>query len=468
LQDGVKELLFRAVDLITTVVPPGLPAAMTVGTIYAVKRLKQHKICCTSPPRVNVSGKIKLVCFDKTGTLTEDNMKMKVVVSYDSQSSQIWRQIKPRNFPSRHINKELIIGMATCHELSNSQSGPAEDIAMFEQTQWILADKNVVRAVPSIGSNSGEQEQYTILSQYPFESGLKRMSVLVHAGSESKSEHLAFAKGAPEVIHGLCRVASRPDEDMLKEELSLWTKQGCRVLAIAYKRVKAEAANGLKRVQIERDLKFLGLLVMTSDLKEMTESVINELQAAKIRTVMVTGDYLDTAVSVAKQCGIILPEDRVVCVEPALGANTVEYRTIASRKQTDVSWNGHCNGNAMSTAADLWNDNDLEVLQSVFAMTGESLRRIRDHCRKVDRSDTGVTELDKALVHGAVFARMGPEEKKTLVEDLQGLGYCVCMCGDGANDCKALRAADAGISLSKAEASVAAPFTSQVLQSFVY
>ena len=51
LQDGIKELLFRAVDLITTVVPPGLPAAMTVGTIYAVRRLKQHKICCTSPPR---------------------------------------------------------------------------------------------------------------------------------------------------------------------------------------------------------------------------------------------------------------------------------------------------------------------------------------------------------------------------------------------------------------------------------
>ena len=51
LQDGAKEILFRAVDLIIIVVPPALPAAMTVGTIYAVDRLKKHKICCTSPAR---------------------------------------------------------------------------------------------------------------------------------------------------------------------------------------------------------------------------------------------------------------------------------------------------------------------------------------------------------------------------------------------------------------------------------
>ena len=91
------------------------------------------------------------------------------------------------------------------------------------------------------------QEQYTILSQNPFESGLKRMSVLVHAVSKSRSEHLAFAKGAPEVIHGLCRGPCRPSEDILKQELSHWTKQGCRVLAIAYKRVKAESAGRINR-----------------------------------------------------------------------------------------------------------------------------------------------------------------------------------------------------------------------------
>ena len=57
---------------------------------------------------------------------------------------------------------------------------------------------------------------------------------------------------------------------------------------------------------------------------------------------------------------------------------------------------------------------------------------------------------------------MSPDEKHELVEKLQSLDYCVGFCGDGANDCGALKAADVGISLSEAEASVAAPFTSRV------
>ena len=66
------------------------------------------------------------------------------------------------------------------------------------------------------------------------------------------------------------------------------------------------------------------------------------------------------------------------------------------------------------------------------------------------------------LVKAQIFARMSPDEKNEVVERLQGLGYSVLMCGDGANDCGALKAADVGISLSEAEASVAAPFTSRV------
>jgi cation-transporting ATPase 13A3/4/5 len=68
----------------------------------------------------------------------------------------------------------------------------------------------------------------------------------------------------------------------------------------------------------------------------------------------------------------------------------------------------------------------------------------------------------KLLVRGQIYARMSPDEKHELMEKLQSLGYCCGFCGDGANDCAALKAADIGISLSEAEASVAAPFTSQV------
>ncbi len=57
----------RCLDIVTVVVPPALPAAMTVGTVYAQSRLKKKDIFCISPQRINVCGKVKLVCFDKTG-----------------------------------------------------------------------------------------------------------------------------------------------------------------------------------------------------------------------------------------------------------------------------------------------------------------------------------------------------------------------------------------------------------------
>ena len=67
-------IIVRALDLITIVVPPALPATLTIGTNFALQRLKAKQIFCISPQRVNVGGKLDVMCFDKTGTLTEDGL----------------------------------------------------------------------------------------------------------------------------------------------------------------------------------------------------------------------------------------------------------------------------------------------------------------------------------------------------------------------------------------------------------
>jgi cation-transporting P-type ATPase 13A2 len=88
----------------------------------------------------------------------------------------------------------------------------------------------------------------------------------------------------------------------------------------------------------------------------------------------------------------------------------------------------------------------------------ETLQRVGFHQLILAKKITfNVTK--QMLVKTQIFARMSPDEKNEVVERLQTLGYTVLMCGDGANDCAALKAADVGISLSEAEASVAAPFT---------
>lgn len=62
---SINSILKKAFDLITVVVPPALPAAMTVGQMYAQMRLKNHHIYCISPRSINVAGSINCVCFDK-------------------------------------------------------------------------------------------------------------------------------------------------------------------------------------------------------------------------------------------------------------------------------------------------------------------------------------------------------------------------------------------------------------------
>ena len=67
-EKNIGDIFLDAADLITIVIPPALPAAMTIGSIYAQKRLKEKGIFCISPRTINVSGSVQCVCFDKTGT----------------------------------------------------------------------------------------------------------------------------------------------------------------------------------------------------------------------------------------------------------------------------------------------------------------------------------------------------------------------------------------------------------------
>ena len=64
-QESWQRTILRVLDIVTIVVPPALPAAMTVGTVYAQNRLKKANIFCISPPRINFCGRLNVFCFDK-------------------------------------------------------------------------------------------------------------------------------------------------------------------------------------------------------------------------------------------------------------------------------------------------------------------------------------------------------------------------------------------------------------------
>ncbi|XP_071146699.1 polyamine-transporting ATPase 13A3-like isoform X6 [Mytilus edulis] len=458
----IPKIILRALDIITVIVPPALPAAMTIGTVYAQNRLKKTGIFCISPPRINFCGRLDLFCFDKTGTLTEDGLDMSGVLPVHDQ-----RFIGVVYNPAELERNHVIQCMATCHSLTlidGELSGDPLDLIMFESTKWILEEpgrdtSKFDTIMPTVVkpctkdtflTNAKESDyEIGIIRQFTFSSSLQRMSVITR---KIDDDHMVlYCKGAPEKVTSLCDPETVPDN--FHEILHQYSVQGYRIIALAYRQLDPKLswhqAQRISRDKMEHSLTFAGLLFMQNKLKQETKPVIGILNAANIRTVMITGDMMQTAVSVARTCGMIPPCDDVVIADAhppdSQGPARIEWIPVENPVQDNIP-EGQSQGYQSVDMRE-----NLE--RTHLAVTGKSWKVITDYFKDL---------IPRICVKGSVFCRMSPDQKCQLIEKMQEIEYQVGMCGDGANDCEALKAAHAGISLSEAEASVAAPFTSHI------
>lgn len=131
----------------------------------------------------------------------------------------------------------------------------------------------------------------------------------------SNSTHV-YTKGAPEKILALCNPSSIPSD--FDQVLQRFTKQGYRVIAAGYRALKNNLSyvktQRLTREQTECNLTLLGLIILENRLKPESAGVLNTLRSADIRIIMVTGDNMLTALSVARDCGIVLSTEDVITV----------------------------------------------------------------------------------------------------------------------------------------------------------
>ncbi|ESO89930.1 hypothetical protein LOTGIDRAFT_218380 [Lottia gigantea] len=433
IRDGVStgQIVLRVLDIITIVIPPALPAAMTVGTVYAQSRLKKKGIFCISPPRINFCGRINAFCFDKTGTLTEDGLDMWGVVPAFSSSFYS---------PERNVHEmsmgPTLICMATCHSLTiidGELTGDPLDLIMFNSINWILEepgedtskyDTIMPTIVKPCHRNHFSDEVVGIIRQFTFSSSMQRMSVVTRSMSNNYME--VYCKGAPEIVASLCKPSTVPEN--FQHILHKYTVQGFRVIALAYKtlepRINWHQVQRVSRDKIEKELIFLGLMVLQNQLKPQTTSVIKTLKKADIRPVMVTGDMIQTAISVARNCNMVGQRDEVVIVKAVRPSKDtgayiewVNAELVAPEETFDPD------------SSDSYQPISLGEVDSKIhlAITGESFSVITHHFPHL---------LPKICTKGTIFARMAPDQKYQLVETLQKLDYIVGMCGDGANDCE--------------------------------
>ncbi|XP_053566195.1 probable cation-transporting ATPase 13A5 [Bombina bombina] len=449
-----KDVIMMCLIMATVAVPVSLPPALSINLLYSQHRLKKMGIFCISPQRINLCGQLNLFCFDKTGTLTEDGLDLWGIVPSQGKGFQEVQHC----YPGCALRWSPLLGaMASCHSLvvlDGKINGDPLDLKMFEGSGWEIYMKEdgnseacmVVK--PGAALHDVPVKGICILHQFPFSSSLQRMSVITQFLGENQLT--VYLKGAPETVIHFCKQETVPSSFSCK--LDYYTKQGFRVIGLAYKsfRINGEFNMGnVSREEVEKDLLFLGFLIMENRLKPETKPVLQELISANIRNVMLTGDNLQTACTVGTNSGMVPDSRHLVLIEatdleedipPSVTWHFMETERESIKKETTVK-------------TEQMLSQDTRPNKYHYAMSGKSYQVIKEHFPSL---------VPDMIINGTIFARMSPKHKSSIIEDFQKLEYNVGMCGDGANDCGALKMAHAGIALSELEASVASPFTSKI------
>ncbi|CAO3694382.1 unnamed protein product [Rhizopus microsporus] len=416
---------FYSMFAIAQLVSPLLPAALVVGQSVAAGRLRKKNIFCVDLPRILMAGKVQLFCFDKTGTLTKEGLEFygaQPAAEIDGNMTFDQRQGDVDNVP-----RLMQLGLAACHAvttLNNRLIGNPVDIEMFKASKWTLSQES--KFVDTLISSTGEQIH--VLKRYEFVHARMSMSVAILDPSTNKV-HI-FVKGAYEKIKDIADPHSIPsDYDLVTANQA---REGCYVLALAHREVdydKVDISNWT-RDDMEKDIKFMGLIVFKNQLKEDTTKNIAELKRGDTRTIMITGDTALTGIYIARQCGMALHGSRFL-----LGDYDSQLKRVV---WTDVD--------EPETFPDVNVDAPTERAVEL-AVTGKAFQWLVEH-----------NLIRKHLLNIRVFARMTPSGKVQCVQLHMERGI-TAMTGDGGNDCGALRAAHVGIAMSDAEASIVSPFS---------
>ncbi|XP_058084361.1 probable manganese-transporting ATPase PDR2 [Magnolia sinica] len=408
-----KYKLFLSCSLIiTSVIPPELPMELSIAVNTSLIALARRGIFCTEPFRIPFAGKVDICCFDKTGTLTSDDMEFRGV---GGLNNSLDLESDMTRVPVRTVEV-----LASCHALvfvDNKLVGDPLEKAALKGIDWIYTSDE--KAMPKKGGGQAVQ----IVQRHHFASYLKRMAVVVRV----QEEFFAFVKGAPETIQD--RLIDLPPSYI--ETYKKYTRQGSRVLALAYKSLPEMAvseARSLERDSVESGLTFAGFAVFNCPIRHDSASILSELKGSSHDLVMITGDQALTACYVASQVHII-SKPALILSQWKSGKG---FQWISPDETEITPYSEHEVG-ALSSSHDLCIGGDcFEMLQQTSAVL-------------------------QVIPYIKVFARVAPEQKELIMTTFKTVGRMTLMCGDGTNDVGALKQAHVGVALLNAVPTPAQP-----------
>ena len=274
--------------LFAALIPEFLIAATAVIISISVKKAANKKAVIKNLTTLETLGSVSVICCDKTGNMTEKENELAYL--YDGESICNYTE-SSQNLPSSCANLLTLAALCSDATLYFENGKPI--------TQGQPAEAAIVTAMAQSFKRSKDDLDSTCprLAVIPFDKSRRLMTTV----NMIDSRVYAITKGAPETVLDRCSPFEKQKaEDALRE----LTGKGLRVLAVAYKPL-AEAPLNPTAEEIECLLNFSGFIAISNPISDEAKNSVALAKEAGIRTIMVTGDHLLTAVSIANELGIM-------------------------------------------------------------------------------------------------------------------------------------------------------------------
>ncbi|KAL3450316.1 hypothetical protein BJX65DRAFT_11426 [Aspergillus insuetus] len=440
-----NEVILYAVGTGLSMIPACLVVVLTITMAVGTKRMVERNVIVRKLDSLEALGAVTNICSDKTGTLTQGKMVVKKAWIPSRGTYSVGNSNEPFNPTTGDVTFTPVPPL----EFVDEKEGPVVesveglvggnraledflDVASManlshvfksEEGEWHARGEPTEIAIEVFASRfnwnrdrwtKGSKAVWHQKAEFPFDSTIKRMSVIFGKTTPDGEEHdMVFTKGAVERIVDTCSTViwnqdsatAVPLTDAMREKIlqnmEELAKLGLRVLALAHRPYKEQArlleGSDLNRDEIEKDLCFLGLIGLYDPPRPETAGSIAACYKAGITVHMVTGDHPGTAKAIAQQVGI-LPADM-------------------STVSADVA--------------------------DAMVMTAAQFDKLSDD------------EIDDLPTLPLVIARCAPQTKVRMIGALHRRGRFAAMTGDGVNDSPSLKHADVGIAMGQAGSDVA-------------
>ncbi len=333
------DMFIVAVSLAIAAVPEGLPAVVTICLALGMQRMVKRHALLRQLSAVEALGSATVICSDKTGTLTQNAMTVVRVWVDDSlfavsgdgyaptgQFMIDGEEIDPKDSPGLSL---LLKTLALCSDAYLETSGAEED----RRTYRMLGDPTegalVVAAAKAGYWRYDLENNLRRVAEIPFDSIRKRMTT-IHKYSRASDgglipgdePYIGFVKGAPDEILSICshiyrnsEIAHLTDEERKKilDQNATLASQALRILGGAVKGLSTlPKGDELSAAAIEKDLVFVGLVGMIDPPRPEVKPAVVVARKAGIKTVMITGDYPETATAIAREINLLRPNGKVL------------------------------------------------------------------------------------------------------------------------------------------------------------